>query len=111
MFGNWSGNSAVNARLEFENAKQGLIKAGLDPQTIVDSALTPGYLRFEQLLPAGVNQILFPVLNLNAGSSTAVRPTESAFEFTGCFLLCRVKYFFKQARKRNRYRYAVIYLA
>lgn len=96
MFGQWHGNNAMDARVEFQNAKLALVAAGLDPQTIVDAALTQGYLRFEQLLTTGVNQITFPVLN-NVGSSAGIRPTEARLALQDAFYAAGFSVFLSKA--------------
>lgn len=87
------GNNARDARLEFENAKVALVKAGVGQQDIVDAALTQSYLRLEQLLPAGVNQIQFPILNNQTGNSAAIRSNERRLNLQDAFYVAGMSVF------------------
>lgn len=66
-------NSSVNSRLVYENARQQMIDAGVDPTNAV---LTQGDLRLEQQLLLTRNNYQFAVLDNNNGSSGTFFNTE-----------------------------------
>lgn len=97
MDGIWTGNNARDARLEFENAKIALNKAGVSAQDIQDAALTQSYLRLEQPLVVGVNQIQFPILNNQTGNSNAIRSNEVRLNLQDAFYVAGLSIFLSKA--------------
>jgi hypothetical protein len=97
MNGLWTGNNASNAKLEFLNARQALVDAGIDPQTIRDAALTQSYLRLEQPLTTTANLINFPVLNNQTGNSAAIRANEVRLNLQDAFYVAGISIFLSVA--------------
>lgn len=79
------GNNAANARIEFENAKIALAKAGYSPMQIEDAVLTQSFIRLEQLLTANATNFSFPVLVNDTGNNQAIRPTEKRLNLQDAF--------------------------
>lgn len=83
-------NSSVNSRLVFENARQQMLDAGVDPTNAV---LTQGDLRLEQQLLITRNQYQFAVLDNNNGASGTFFNTEIRLTMQDAFVVSAMGFF------------------
>lgn len=92
-----SNNNQFGLRLNFENAKTALIKAGVSPSTLQNAVLSQSTLRLEQLLNLTQSTFTFPVLSNQTGSGTSVRVTEVRLNQQDAFYVTSAQIFLSPA--------------